>query len=75
MERPGFEGRADLKQLTVSYRNTVEIMNLAQKVAARYPIEGVGGTKPVLRHGEPPAIVRAKDEKELLALIRGAMKE
>ncbi len=67
---PVFEDRADLKQLTVSYRNTVEIMNLAQKVAARYPIEGVGGTKPVLRHGEPPAIVRAKDEKELLALIR-----
>lgn len=67
---PVFEDRADLKQLTVSYRNTVEIMNLAQKVAARYPIEGICGTKPVLRHGEEPRIVRAENEKERLALIR-----
>ncbi len=66
---PVFEGNADLKQLTVSYRNTVEIMNLAQAVAARWPIEGICETKPVLRHGEPPKIVRADSEKERLALI------
>ena len=66
---PVFEGRADLKQLTVSYRNTVEIMNLAQAVAGRYPIEGVCETRPVLRHGEPPQTVRAKDEKDRLNLI------
>ena len=67
---PVFEDRADLKQLTVSYRNTVEIMNLAQAVSARYPIGGICETKPVLRHGEPPRIIRAKNEKERLALIR-----
>ena len=67
---PVFEGRADLKQLTVSYRNTVEIMNLARRVAARYPIAGICETKPVLRHGKAPEIIRAKDEKERLALIR-----
>lgn len=67
---PVFENRADLKQLTVSYRNTVEIMDLAQKVAARYPIAGVCGTKPVLRHGEAPRILRAGNEKERLAMIR-----
>ena len=67
---PVFEGKADLKQLTVSYRNTVEIMELAQAVAARWPIEGICETKPVLRHGEPPEIVRAGSEKERLALIR-----
>ena len=67
---PVFDGRADLKQLTVSYRNTVEIMDLAQKVAARYPIAGVCGTKPVLRHGEVPQIIRAESERERLAIIR-----
>ena len=66
---PVFEDRADLKQLTVSYRNTVEIMNLAQAVAGRYPIDGICETKPVLRHGEPPRIVRAASEKKRLALI------
>ncbi len=69
-KNPVFEGRADLKQLTVSYRNTVEIMTLAQRVSARYPIEGICGTKPVLRHGEPPGIIRAESEKERLRLIR-----
>ena len=67
---PVFENRAKLCQLTVSYRNTVEIMDLAQKVAGCYPIGGIRETKPVLRHGEAPEIVRAESEKERLALIR-----
>ena len=67
---PVFEDKADLKQLTVSYRNTVEIMNRAQAVSGRYPIPGICETKPVLRHGEAPRIVRAGSEKERLALIR-----
>ena len=67
---PVFENKADLKQLTVSYRNTVEIMNLARTVADRYPIEGICETRPVLRHGEAPKILRANSEKERLALIR-----
>ena len=66
---PVFSGRADLKQLTVSYRNTVEIMDLAQQVAGRYPITGICETKPVLRHGEPPRIIRAENEKTRLSLI------
>ena len=66
---PVFRHEADLKQLTVSYRNTVEIMNLAQAVAARYPVPGVNGTKPVLRHGEPPRIIRADNEQDRLTLI------
>ena len=71
---PVFRGRAELKQLTVSYRNTVEIMELSQAVAARYPIPGVCETKPVLRHGEMPRIVRAENEKERLALITGQVR-
>ena len=71
---PVFRGRAELKQLTVSYRNTVEIMELSQTVAGRYPIPGVCETKPVLRHGEMPRIVRAENEKERLALITGQVR-
>ena len=67
---PVFGNRADLKQLTVSYRNTVEIMNLARRTAARYPIPGIGETRPVLRHGEAPRILRAASEKERLGMIR-----
>jgi len=67
---PVFDDKAELKQLTVSYRNTVEIMELAQSVAGRYPIRGISGTRPVLRHGEPPRIIRAGSEKERLELIR-----
>ena len=66
---PVFQHRADLQQLTVSYRNTVEIMNLAQTVAAKYPVPGVNQTKPVLRHGEIPRIIRADSDKDRLAGI------
>ena len=66
---PVFEGQAQLKQLTVSYRNTVEIMNMAQHVAKHRPIPGICETKPVLRHGEAPRIIRAANEKERLAMI------
>ena len=67
---PVFGDRAELKQLTVSYRNTVEIMRLAQSVAARYPIGGICETRPVLRHGEEPRIVRAGGGKDRLERIR-----
>ena len=69
-EGPVFGHQAKLTQLTVSYRNTIEIMRLAQQVAAHFPVAGVGETKPVLRHGEPPRILRAASEKERLSLIR-----
>ena len=72
---PVFHGEAGLEQLTVSYRNTVEIMDLAQAVAGRYPIPGVGETKPVLRHGKPPEIIPAASEKERLAMIRERIRE
>ena len=72
---PVFAERAELKQLTVSYRNTVEIMNLAQTVAGRYPIPGICGTKPVLRHGLKPQILRAENEKTRLSLIREQVRE
>ena len=69
-EGPVFDHQVKLTQLTVSYRNTIEIMNLAKRVAAHFPVAGVGETKPVLRHGEVPRIQRAGSEKERLRLIR-----
>ena len=68
-QEPVFQNRAAFCQLTVSYRNTVEIMDLAQTVARRRPVPGIKETRPVLRHGETPQIVRAGSEKERLALI------
>ena len=68
-QHPIFRNRAVLSQLSVSYRNTVEIMQLAQTVASRFPISGVVKTRPVLRHGEPPQIIRAGSEKDRLAGI------
>ena len=68
-QQPIFANQAALCQLTVSYRNTVEIMDLARSVAARYPIQGIVETRPVLRHGENPRIVPAVNDKERLSLI------
>ncbi len=68
-QEPVFQNRAAFCQLTVSYRNTVEIMDLAQSVARRWPVPGIKETRPVLRHGEAPQIVRAGTEKERLTLI------
>ncbi len=67
---PVFGGKADLAQLTVSYRNTVEIMDLAQSVARKYPVQGVGETRPVLRHGQAPEIIPVSGEKERLERVR-----
>ena len=66
---PVFGERTELKQLTVSYRNTVEIMALAQKTAGKYPIPGIGGTRPVLRHGEAPRIIRVEKEQDRLDAV------
>ena len=67
---PVFHGEAELTQLTVSYRNTVEIMETAQAVAQRYPVPGIRETKPVLRHGKPPEIIPAASDRERLTGIR-----
>ena len=45
-------------------------MNLAQSVSGRYPIPGICETKPVLRHGEKPRIIRTDSDKDRLSRIR-----
>ena len=72
---PVFRGQADLAQLTVSYRNTVEIMEKAQAAARKYPVPGVGETRPVLRHGPAPETVPVHSEKERLDRICAQVKQ
>lgn len=61
---PVFDGTGDFRELRVSYRSTVEIMELAAKVAARYPVPGVSAGESVLRHGEPPELTTVESENE-----------
>ena len=66
---PVFSGEIDLLRLETSYRNTVEIMTLAGRVSACHPVSGHMTAKPVLRHGEQPALhVFPKDAQRIAAL-------
>jgi DNA helicase-2/ATP-dependent DNA helicase PcrA len=64
-----FRGQAARKQLIISYRNTVEIMSAASRIAARHPVPGQPSAKPVLRHGEKPSIIACKNDRERLKAI------
>ena len=70
---PVFHGKAELAQLTVSYRNTTEILVRAQAVARKYPVPGVTEARPVLRHGKEPEIIAA-GSRERLRLITEQVK-
>jgi len=52
-----FHGECVMHHLVISYRNTVEIMNLALRPALRHPVPGQKEIQPVLRHGPQPDIV------------------
>lgn len=67
---PVFRGEATLLQLVTSYRNTVEIMTEASRVAAKHPVPGQQPARPVLRHGEAPRITRCATDKERYAALR-----
>lgn len=67
---PVFGGDATLLQLVISYRNTMEIMHLASRVAQRHPVPGQQLARPVLRHGEEPMISPFSTDKERYAEMR-----
>ena len=46
--------KAVRRELTVSYRSTVEIMRLAEAVFSNFPAPGIAPPKTVLRHGDEP---------------------
>ncbi len=68
-------GKAVTHALVTSYRNTVEIMNTALRVAAKRPVPGQTEVKPVLRHGPAPEIIAfskpAEQAAQIERLIRG----
>lgn len=67
---PVFGGEATLLQLVTSYRNTMEIMHLASRVAARHPVPGQQAARPVLRHGQEPTTSVFSTDKERYAELR-----
>ena len=67
---PVFGGEATLLQLVTSYRNTIEIMNLASRMAARHPVPGQQTARPVLRHGPEPVLSAYTTDKERYAELR-----
>lgn len=72
---PVFGGEASFASLVTSYRNTVEIMEEAAKVAAHFPIPGVERAKPVLRHGRPVVKQTCADTREKNAVIRETVRK
>ena len=67
-----FGGKAVMHHLVTSYRNTMEIMNTALRVADKRPVPGQQAAKPVLRHGPEPEFMQfasAKDQAEKIAQI------
>jgi DNA helicase-2/ATP-dependent DNA helicase PcrA len=67
-------GGADYHELVTSYRNTIEIMEFAGRVAARHPFAGQRDAKPVLRHGKPPEVAKLP-EKQPEAVIADKVRE
>ena len=67
-----FSGKAVMHHLVTSYRNTIEIMNTALRVAKKQPVPGQQEAKPVLRHGPEPEFMQfasAKDQAGKIAEI------
>jgi len=63
-----FDGNATYVQLTQSYRSTVEIIDFAKKTLNAQNL-GLKDSKPVLRHGTKPEIIKIKDDEEYQSVI------
>ena len=66
--RKVFDGNATYVQLTQSYRSTVEIIDFAKKTLNAQNL-GLKDSKPVLRHGTKPEIIKIKDDEEYQSVI------
>lgn len=55
--------------LSTAYRSTIEIMELAFAILRRHPIRGAGEARPVLRHGEKPALLPIEKEADRVPAI------
>lgn len=74
MARVFEEKRYNYFEMTTSYRSTIEIIELANRV-----IQSCEGftpqlAKPVLRHGEKPKLIRCQDDEERMQQITSCIK-
>lgn len=74
-----FQREVTVAALSTAYRSTVEITDMAYRVMARHPVEGITAAKPVLRHGQPPCLceVKTRDQRleRIAQTVRGWQKE
>ncbi len=61
--------------LEQSYRTTIEIMELANKVISKAPVEGLILAKPVVRHGEQPEVRNLKTSEEIISAVESKVRE
>ena len=69
-----FLGKGTFKELSQSYRSTVEIIEFADKVLKAQNV-GLISAKPVLRHGNKPKILKASCKNEYISLIELIIKK
>ncbi len=55
--------------LSTAYRSTAEITKAALSVIGRHPVDGVGHTQPVVRHGEQPVLVQCRSSHQRIEKI------
>lgn len=69
-----FEGKATFITLSQSYRSTVEIIEFANSVLNAQGL-GLKSTKPVLRHGEKPEVIKSVSRRESVRIIEEIVKK
>lgn len=63
-----FEGKATFISLTQSYRSTVEIIEFANSALKAQGLN-IKSSKPILRHGDKPQVIKSVSRKESVKLI------
>ena len=63
-----FNKKSTFMELSQSYRSTVEIINFAEPVLKSQNLH-IKSSKPVLRHGDNPKVIKVEDKKEIINKI------
>ncbi|MFA9397771.1 MAG: 3'-5' exonuclease, partial [Clostridiaceae bacterium] len=64
-----FENYAQIDNLTLSYRSTVEIIEFSNKVLKKQNLEN-GVPTPVLRHGDKPSVIKCENELAFIEKLK-----
>lgn len=70
-----FGGACSMHHLTTSYRNTIEIMQTALRIARRRPTPNQTQVKPVERHGDAPAFEAFRTQNEGIQRINDVVRK